>query len=202
MAEDHPPRNTCQQHLLCVAHSCQSLPLPNSSYCEQHDRVQCSAFTKRGNKCPYLVISQGNRFCSDHQKQENPVEAEWNGICNSKNNRGARCKAPPLPGKPFCKDHQNKSRKVDEIKAPVQNTLEKAFVDMAEKYEGEKIEKEKAKPDLNEMKVDSTFDTEIAEEVEEKVDEFHDCVLPDDEVGNIFCDNPGKSEIFSLNILR
>ena len=73
---------------------------------------------------------------------------------------------------------------------------------MAKKYEEVKIDKEKEKHDLNEMKVDYTFDTEIAEEVEEKVEEFHDCVLPDDEVGNIFCDNPGKSEIFSLNILR
>jgi len=81
-------------------------------------------------------------------------------------------------------------------------------VDMAKKYEEVKIEKEKEKHDLNEMKEDYTFDTEIADEVEEKVaevgevEEFHDCVLPDDEVGNIFCDNPGKSEIFLLNILR
>ncbi len=73
---------------------------------------------------------------------------------------------------------------------------------MAEKYEEVKIDKEKEKHDLNEMKVDYTFDTEIAEEVEEKVEEFHDCVLPDDEAGNMFCDNPGKSEIFLLNILR
>ena len=59
VALDDPPRNTCENHILCMSHNnygiiCQQLAMPFQTYCHDHKPIRCKAKTRRGT---YFCVS-------------------------------------------------------------------------------------------------------------------------------------------------
>jgi hypothetical protein len=120
-ALDEPPRNTCENHLLCSVLDCQDLAVMDEDYCSAHKSTKCKA-----DGCSEWAIARGLPFCRYHEREMEKLKNASNartttqaGIksndsrvslrqCMSNNKKGKPCKSPPMPGCDFCEAHAPK----------------------------------------------------------------------------------------------
>jgi hypothetical protein len=123
LAMDDPPRNTCEDHPMCVTISCLNYcPGDGSSmYCPDHETVQCAATTKKGNTCRGKALDRSFPYCKDHvhlvrqaqfQSSETTpnvsatdLAAKESRNCRATNKKGNPCKGTTLPNRRYCYDH-------------------------------------------------------------------------------------------------
>ncbi|KAI9990975.1 hypothetical protein PInf_018593 [Phytophthora infestans] len=114
VAVDEPPRNTCDRHPLCWALGgmCTEVTEPSFSYCKMHKEVlYCKWVSKGGESCGEIATT--GQYCGGHHVEAQALserEAQMStGKCQARTRKGKPCKASPLSGSRFCRDHVGRS---------------------------------------------------------------------------------------------
>ncbi|KAJ3286671.1 hypothetical protein HK104_008917 [Borealophlyctis nickersoniae] len=136
MANDDPPRHTCDLHPLCQALGaegtlCPNLAVSGTPFCENHQATKCSGTTKAGRPCRGRAISRAMPFCNEHRHQYRPEKpgrmvSDWPELemdesyidvasltCGARTTKGKPCKGKVITGSKFCVNHQSKEQGAD-----------------------------------------------------------------------------------------
>ncbi|KAG6967558.1 hypothetical protein JG688_00006251 [Phytophthora aleatoria] len=114
VAVEEPPRNTCDRHPLCwgLEGMCVEVAEPSSSHCKMHaEDLYCKWVSKRGEPCAEIATT--GQYCGSHHAEELALSERMAQVstdkCQARTRKGKLCKAVPLSGSNFCRDHVGRS---------------------------------------------------------------------------------------------
>ncbi|KAG2789761.1 hypothetical protein PC129_g8833 [Phytophthora cactorum] len=114
VAVDEPPRNTCDRHPLCwgLEGMCVEVAEPSSSHCKMHaEDLYCKWVSQRGEPCAEIATT--GQYCGSHHAEELALSERMAQMstekCQARTRKGKLCKAIPLSGSNFCRDHVGRS---------------------------------------------------------------------------------------------
>jgi hypothetical protein len=191
LAEDEPPRNTCENHKLCVYRaqneSCNMVVVENTNYCDDHQSIQCKGITAKGKQCPStFVMSKQNPYCKNHAKLAPVVvsNVEATNQCNALTKKKKQCKGKKIPNYNYCKDHLDsyqsniKSHSIAEPDWDSEFTFEgPTNLNETIESEGERLNDQKivdTKLEKCEIDLESIHDSDLEEEFFEVTDMMFD----------------------------
>lgn len=124
LSQDSPPRNTCDEHRLCVAlldrgEMCSNLASDNISYCKDHENPRCIYMDSKNKKqCSSFAKSRDILYCNEHEKQGTTKLSVTNlAKTTKKSNKNCKglttkkqkpCKTKAMLGFDYCVDHIEK----------------------------------------------------------------------------------------------
>ena len=126
-----PPRNTCEDHVICSKSNdfgpCTNLALPNETICEEHVPTGCIRITKRGKKCVGMALSKSIPYCRNHRESRPspPLlvveQIVPTSICQGTTTKGKNCKSKAIEGSQFCDNHRNQESILPDVVEAVPN---------------------------------------------------------------------------------
>ncbi|CAI5725458.1 unnamed protein product [Peronospora destructor] len=116
IASHDPPRNSCERHPLCWGLDipmCSEIAEPTKSHCKLRvEDLYCKWIAERGESCS--EIASTGQYCGKHHVKAAALAARIaetsDEKCQVRTRKGKACKAKPLSGLHYCRDHVGRTK--------------------------------------------------------------------------------------------